>query len=221
MKQHALLFTTSLILLTPFSMATSNLAKSEARLTSREPASNRIFKPSFIEAATCAARPEFVSSLTKESQIKDLNSLPKNLILVAKDAEYYVEGLSEKNLRIHSFQSFAGQRKAAEVLCGSATAQSAGLRLQMSAPTIIDFTPTQKIGNSLWSFQLQTSQNQVSAWNRKSPVVANKFDKLFENGTDVRVFQLSHDEFEIVISKKEDGILKAVSIRYDAISNFR
>lgn len=191
---------------------------------SRMPASNRLFKPQSVLTQKCQQRPDFLMV----ARGKEIKTLPSGIVLIAKDAEYYVESqnLNEaSNLQIHSYQSFTEKTSSPEVLC----AQSPFVepkRFELNAPTLIDLTHKKKVGNSLWSFQVQSSQGQASAWNRKSPMAIHNTKDLFEqlkttSKAEARLYQLGANEYELIITQKENNTLKSISIRYDALRKFQ
>lgn len=179
----------------------------------------KLLRPIFKEAPECSSRPEFLSEVRTDFS-SSLNHLPQTL-LVARDVEYYVEGKrGEESVKLHGYQSFVKQN--AQVVCGkpSVTAE----RFTLVAPTLIDNNQKPKVGQSLWQFQIMTEGKKVSFWNLKSSSFGSAPDLqnlLKDSGATYKVYQRSHDEFELLVTKKEGDITQYLSIRYDSIGNVR
>ena len=178
---------------------------------------SRIYKPVFSKPTACETRPEFVTENIRGQEIKDISTLPKSLVFVAREAEFFVEDL-ESEARLHSYQSFLSKKSTSKVLCGKVSAAEKQ-RFSVVAPTIIDLTGAKATGHSLWDFQMQASPEKISAWNRKSPTHAQSLDEVFPKNSQFTIYQISHDQFEIVITQKEGRNLKTLSVRYDAFAN--
>lgn len=180
-------------------------------------APGKLLRPNFKEAPECSSRPEFLSEVRTDFS-SSLTHLPQTL-LVARDVEYYVEGKrGEDAVKLHGYQSFV--KKNAQVVCGKPTPM--GERFSLVAPTLIDNNQKPKVGQSLWQFQIMTEGNKVSFWNLKSSsygVEPNLESLLKDSGATYKVYQRSHDEFELLVTKKEGEITQYLSIRYDSIGN--
>lgn len=182
----------------------------------------KLLRPSFSTASVCSAsRPEFLSEVRTDFA-GSLNSLPQTL-LVARDAEYYVEGKrGEETIKLHGYQSFLKKASAAHIICGSAS--QATERFSLLAPTLIDTHKKPRVGQSLWQFQMMTDGGKFSFWNLKSPSFGSEQNVetlMKESGATYKVYQRSHDEFELLVTKKEGDITQYLSIRYDAVRNMR
>lgn len=181
----------------------------------------RLLNPLFFQAPECSARPDFMAEARTEIP-GGLQALPK-AVLVARDAEMWVEGQSSagKDVRVHTYQSFVQEktRATAKVLCGS-TPMDFSNRYSLVAPTLIDVSRDQRVGNSMWQFQVIAEHKGFSAWNKKSPSLSQneKLEGLMRQmKTNYRVYQLSHNEYELLLQKEEGGVVQTLSIRYEAL----
>jgi hypothetical protein len=171
----------------------------------------------------CEGRPEFITEVRPEI-IGGFEKLPQ-LVLVANEAEYYVESKnSDTNLKIHSYQSFTsgGGNEKSKIVCGN-TKSSANLRYSLFAPTLIDTTKTQKVGQSLWQFQVLSDKDGFAVWNQRSLAFndgENLEKALLKFGGNYRIYQLSHNQYEVVVSKETEGATQYLSIKYDAVKSF-
>lgn len=181
-----------------------------------------MMKLSFNMAPTCDGRPEFITEVRPEI-IGGFEKLPQ-LVLVAHEAEYYVESKnSDSNLKIHSYQSFAtgSSLEKSKIICGN-TKQSESLRYALFAPTLIDTTKAQKVGQSLWQFQVLSDKEGFSVWNQRSLAFndgENLEKALLKFGGNYRIYQLSHNQYEVVVSKDTEGATQYLSIKYDAVKS--
>lgn len=180
---------------------------------------NGFTKLSFASAPDCEGRPEFITEVRPEL-IGGFAKLPQ-LVLVANEVDYYVESKElEKTLKIHSYQSFANNSPALQSKIICASSQSASVfRSSLFAPTIIDTTPSKKVGQSLWQFQMLADKEGFSVWNTRSLAFTGNEqleNALMKFGGNYRVYQLSRDRYEVVVSKEANGITQYMSIKYDA-----
>lgn len=188
----------------------------------RREALSGLMKLNFAVAPTCEGRPEFITEVRPEI-IGGFEKLPQ-LVLVANEAEYYVESKnSDANLKIHSYQSFAtaSHSEKSKIVCGN-TKSSENIRYSLIAPTLIDTTKTKKIGQSLWQFQVLSDKEGFSVWNQRSLAFndnENLEKALMKFGGNYRIYQLSHDQYEVVVSKDTDGATQYLSIKYDAVKS--
>lgn len=184
--------------------------------------SGRLIQPQFTSAPVCDERPEFLTEMRNEF-VGTLSRLPET-VLVARDAEYYIEGKQAgEAVKLYGYQSFLQETSASQILCGS-TAQTAKERFSLLAPTLIDTRKQPKIGQSLWQFQLFTEGNKYSFWNLKSPSLKNKGELekwLKSSGAQYKVYQRSHTEFELMLVKKDRDVTQYLSIRYDSVPNLK
>lgn len=201
---------TSGILLLVLLSTTSFAVKNES--------AGKLLRPEFNRAPDCDHRPEFLTDLRAEF-VGNLASLPET-VLVARNAEYYVEGEQAGTpIKLHGFQSFLKSSPSAEVLCGNSSDASKE-RFSLMAPTLIDTNEKTKVGQSLWQFQMMTEGTKYSFWNLKSAARTEKQDLesfLKNAGATYKIYQRSHDEYELLIVKKERDVTQYLSIRYDAV----
>lgn len=181
----------------------------------------RIMSPVYFAAPECSDHLE--ANLEPRTEVPGgFENLPKGL-LVARDADYSIEGRSQQGqpIRIQAYQSFLKdkQRQYGKVLCGSVPEEYAD-RLSMFAPTLIDLGSGRKTGHSFWQFQVLTDGKAFSVWNKKSPSLAStdKIEKQLKDlKTNYRLYQIGHNEYELVVTKEVAGLNHQVSIRYDAV----
>lgn len=179
-------------------------------------------KLNFTMAPNCEGRPEFITEVRPEI-IGGFEKLPQ-LVLVAHEAEYYVETKnSDANLKVHSYQSFTtgSEKEKSKIVCGN-TKSTENLRYSLFAPTLIDTTKTQKVGQSLWQFQVLSDKEGFSVWNQRSLAFndgENLEKALMKFGGNYRIYQLSHDQYEVVVSKDTEGATQYLSIKYDAVKS--
>jgi hypothetical protein len=174
------------------------------------------------EAPQCEGRPEFITEV-RPQLLGGFEKLPK-ILLVAHEADYYVEAKTKgEDVRVHSYQSFTNAHSAenSKVVCGTAKSLEDG-RFSLFAPTLIDTTAKKEVGQSLWQFQLFTDKEGFSVWNQRSLAFSDK-ESLEKNlnkfGGNYRIYQLSHDQYEVVISKEEHGVMQYLSVKYDAVKS--
>ncbi|MGZ3745629.1 MAG: hypothetical protein ACXWRE_01035 [Pseudobdellovibrionaceae bacterium] len=177
-------------------------------------------KISFLAAPNCEGRPDFITEVRSEI-IDGFMKLP-SVALVAKEAEYYIESKNTENsLKIHSFQSFLNPKAKNEskIICGQVKGAEA-FRFSLFAPTLIDMTRSQRIGQSFWQFQLLTDKEGFSIWNKRSLafIEGENIEKaLMKFGGIYRIYKLSHDQYEVVVSKDTGNIAQYLSVKYDVI----
>ncbi|MBC7370504.1 MAG: hypothetical protein H7326_03005 [Bdellovibrionaceae bacterium] len=182
-----------------------------------------LVKLNFAEAPTCDGRPEFITEVRPQI-LGGFEKLPK-LVLVASESDYYIESKSNGgDVRIHSYQSFrsASAKEKSKIICGSSKTPESG-RFALFAPTLIDTTLAKKVGQSLWQFQMLTDKRGFSVWNQRS-LAFSENESLEKNvlqfGGNYRIYQLSPDQYEVVISKDEGGLVQYLSVKYDVVKNF-
>ena len=181
-----------------------------------------LMKLRFNDAPVCEGRPEFITEVRPEI-IGGFEKLPK-LVLVASEADYYIESKTEtSDLKIHSYQSFASQgpKEKSKIICGSSKNADA-FRFSLFAPTLIDTTLAKKTGQSLWQFQMLADKEGFSVWNKRSLAFSegeNLEKALLKFGGNYRIYQLSRDQYEVVVSKDTAGVTQYLSIKYDAIKS--
>jgi hypothetical protein len=181
-----------------------------------------LMKLSFTEAPGCDGRPEFITEVRPEL-IGGFEKLPQ-LLLVANEADYYVETKNHENgLKIHSYQSFAttSPNENSKIVCGNSKNIEA-FRSSLFAPTLIDTTKNKKVGQSLWQFQMLADKEGFSVWNKRSLAFTegeNLEKALLKFGGNYRIYQLSNDQYEVVVSKDTEGLTQYLSIKYDAVKS--
>lgn len=203
-----------------FGMVILSLTMVSLPATALKPSVGRMVNPLFKQAPECAERPEFVSE-TRTEIVGGFEALPK-AVLVARDAEMWVEGREEgRAVKMHAYQSFmqAKTRSQGKVLCGS-TPEDFADRFSLMAPTLIDASVGQKVGNSMWQFQMIADRKAYSVWNKKSLGLskADKLDVIFKNQqTPYRLYQVGHNEFELVVQKEVGRVTQTLSVRFEAM----
>ncbi|MBX3040082.1 MAG: hypothetical protein KF789_05160 [Bdellovibrionaceae bacterium] len=185
-----------------------------------KPSVGRLMSPKSSDAVACTTRPDFLSD-TKSEIAGGFEALPKT-VLVARDAEIWVEGQdNNRPVQIHAYQSFLRPKKNAEgrVLCGQ-TPERFRERFSIVAPTLVDSSKDHKIGHSFWQFQIVADDQKFSVWNHKSPMSTQSgsmSELLKKDKTPYRLFQVGHNEYEMIIQKEASGLLHTLSIRYEAL----
>ncbi|MBX2988416.1 MAG: hypothetical protein KF802_11025 [Bdellovibrionaceae bacterium] len=170
-------------------------------------------------APSCTARPDFLKE-TRTEISGGFAGLPKGQVLVARDAEMWVENTEgDRPVRLHSYQSFVRSRQS-KILCGDVPEKFAD-RFSLIAPTLIDADSKQKIGHSLWQFQVIADREGLSAWNKKSPVMSKTgaLDAFFLKDMKLayRLYHIGDNEFELLVQKEADGMLQTLSVRYETV----
>ncbi|WII72506.1 hypothetical protein QJS83_01310 [Bdellovibrio sp. 22V] len=182
----------------------------------------KILQPQFSTAPACEERPEFLTEIRNEF-VGTLSRLPET-VLVARDAEFYVEGQNAgHDLKLYGYQSFLQTSAASQILCGNASGELRS-RFSLLAPTLIDTNKKPRTGQSLWQFQMMADGNKFSFWNIKSPSFADKgtLEKWIQSsGAVYKVYQRSHNEYELLLVKKDKDSTQYLSIRYDAVASLR
>lgn len=185
-----------------------------------KPSVGRLMSPKNSETVACAARPDFLSD-TKSEIAGGFEALPKT-VLVARDAEVWIEGQeSGRPIQIHAYQSFLRPKQNAEgrVLCGR-TPERFRERFSIVAPTLVDSSKDHKIGHSFWQFQIVADDQKFSVWNHKSSMSAKAgsiSELLKKDKTPYRLYQVGHNEYEMIVQKESSGVLHTLSIRYEAL----
>lgn len=197
-----------------FSMISQSLVASV-----RLPANTQVAKQlTYSQVNNCTQRPEFLTHPKVES-VSRFEQLPKALY-VAQEVEYYVEGSSPSGqpVQAYSVQSFESKNlnKNPEVVCGDMS-NDENRRYTMQAPTIIDSTINQKVGTTFWQFQLLSKDKELSAWNLKSPSLSRSIQlekTLKDFKATYKIYQVSHNEFEVLLIKKEQGTQHYLKVKY-------
>lgn len=166
-----------------------------------------------VRIPECSSRPEFMYQNKTEL---DLAQMPK-VILVGKNAEHYVESKTTK-LKLHGVQSFT--KAQSKIVCGTAR-QRENQSFSLYAPTVIDFTDGKGLVNSVWQFQLMASPKEFGVWNQQSRILSKPLSlekRLQDIDGKVQFFQLSQNEYEMVISKETASTVEYLSVRFDAVT---
>lgn len=201
-----------LLLVFIISASASNVA-----LATKPLMSGKLVQPEYQKVTACGEKPEFLSEVRLEP-VGSLDKLPSMGVLVAREAEYYIESKSGSALKVHGYQSFVSKSKN-KILCG-AGAKDLRERFALEAPTLIDTTQAQKIGNSMWSFQILSNGEQFSAFNMKSLTGSHQMEKnLAKIGSRYQIYQVSPNEYEMMVVQEDQGVRQYLSIRYDAIAS--
>lgn len=182
--------------------------------------SGRLLQPEFSSAPHCQERPEFLAEMRNEFP-GSLSRLPET-VLVAREAEFYVEGSND--LKLYGYQSFLKKGPgSSQVLCGNHTPEGRE-RFSLFAPTLIDTHKKSKVGQSLWQFQMVADGGKYSFWNMKSPSLSQT-EALEQwaksSGVSYKIYQKSHSEYELLMVKNEKGIAQYLSITYDAVPKLK
>lgn len=176
----------------------------------------------FSAAPNCEGRPDFITEVRPEI-VGGFEKL-QQLVLVASEADYYVESKNTgSSMKVHTYQSFAGGEsgKKTKIVCGN-TASAESLRYSLFAPTLIDTTSAKKVGQSLWQFQVFADREGFSVWNKRSLAFnegENLEKALMRFGGNYRIYQLSRNQYEVVVSKDTEGVAQYLSVRYDTMQN--
>lgn len=205
-----------------FSNISLALATTASIASTSSPNATVATKVSYSEAPECEGRPEFITEVRPQI-IGGFEKLP-SMVLVARDAEYYIESkVGGENVKIHSYQSFeAASASDTKVVCGSSAKSTKNLRFSLLAPTLIDATPSKKVGQSLWQFQMLAAPKGFSAWNQRSLALTQQesLEKtLGDFGGSYQIYQLSPEKYELVVSKSTSSVLQYLSIKFDAVKS--
>ena len=167
-----------------------------------------------VKIPECHDRPVFLSQTGTEIEV---SRIPK-IILVGKNVEHYVESKNSK-LKLHGVQSFI--KGTSKIICGTAR-QREDLSFSMYAPTVIDFSSGKGISSAVWQFQMMANPKEFGLWNQKSRILSRSRDLqtvLQEIGGKAQIFQVSQNEYEILISKEAKDSIEFLSIRFDAVNH--
>ena len=167
-----------------------------------------------VKIPECNERPEFLSQNKTEIEI---TQIPK-VILVGKKAEHYVQSKTSK-LKLHGVQNF--KKSASKIICGTAR-QRENQSFSLYAPTLIDFSSGKGISSAVWQFQMMANPKEFGVWNRQSRILSRSEalqKTLQEIGGKVQIYQLSQNEYEILISKESESSSEYLSIRFDAVNH--
>jgi hypothetical protein len=165
------------------------------------------------KVSDCQSRPEFLEA----KSLSNLKSLP-SMVFVGKSAQYYVEDKND-HFRMWGEQSFV--KGSSRIVCASATTEKSR-DFSIYAPTLMDLTGDKSVGDSYWQFHMVANSRQFGIWNQKSRLFSKANDLESALGKiegQVQFRQLSHDEYEMIITREDAATLEVLSVRFDAISN--
>ncbi len=168
-----------------------------------------------VVVPSCENFPEFSSSQESGTSIKNLEALPK-MVFIAKRARFQIES-KKHSFQLVSHQSFVkGESK---IIC-STPSDVVEKSFSIYAPTLIDLTENEKIGDSFWQFHISVGKTKLGVWNQKTRLYNSKDIKksLAQSGIRLRILQTSHDEFEMIFSRESNEFSEKLSIRFDAIN---
>jgi hypothetical protein len=169
------------------------------------------------KVSICDKAPEFLNLQRAAASLKNIEALPK-LIFVGRMAEHFVQ-LKSGKLKMWSQHSF--KQGKSWVHCADVGEQS-DFSSALYGPTLIDQTLGQRVGNSFWQFHLTSKNKQLGVWNRKSRLggVGQSIEGFLQKlGIQVQVFQVTHDEFDLVLTKETSGAIEILVIRYDSVAS--
>ncbi len=179
------------------------------------------FRPTWTAAPLCADRPDFLSEPRSES-MTSFSDLP-SVVLIARDAEYFIEGHKDnERMKLYGYQSFL-RPQAGRVLCGDASEKIKD-RMSVWAPTLIDNQEEATVGQSVWQFQMLVDSGRFAFWNFKKPSLETRqgLESLIKaSGATFKIYQRAHDEYEVLIVKKEGPMIQYLTVRYDAIRKMK
>lgn len=164
---------------------------------------------------TCEAMSDqFSRSTSIGSSVKNLEALPK-LVLLAKDAKIFIEN-KKHSFQLIAFQSFLNAQS--KILC-STLPNEMEKNFSIYAPTLIDLSSQRKIGNSFWQFHISVEKSQLGMWNKKTRMFNSVKDIekiLQQNGLQLSIQQISHDDFEMTFARETAEESVRLVIRFDA-----
>lgn len=155
------------------------------------------------------------SDVSRREVVGGLDLLPK-MLLVGRVANHMVEVRdNNQTILLHGRQSFINAKS--EILC--ATSNNKNVKVfSLYAPTLIDLSKKEKSATSFWQFQLMANSTQVGIWNAKSRIESKSasLEKFLKStGAQIKVYQISHDQYELVLSKIIGNQKELLSIIYD------
>jgi hypothetical protein len=173
--------------------------------------------PTLAMAVSKVPECEKKSDLVSEGRpLPSLKALPP-LVYVGKSAKYSVEMKSQDG-RLQGEQSFV--KGESRIACASGQFQKP-TSFSMYAPTLIDLTGAKNIGDSYWQFHMTADQKHFGIWNQKSRLFSNSKDLdegLSKVAPQIQVFQLSHDEYEVIFTRETEQSIEVLSVRFDSVS---
>jgi hypothetical protein len=166
--------------------------------------------------SVCSEKPDFLSQQRVSLSLKNL----PRVVLVGTSAEYYVETKST-GLKLWGRQSFKSGKS--EIVCGQ-MGQSQNSSFSLYGPTLLDLSGEKNVGDSYWQFHMIANTKNFGIWNKKTwlfPKTKDLEKGIEKTGAQMQVYQISHDEFEMVLTRDSDQAVETLSIRFDAIQNLQ
>ncbi len=153
----------------------------------------------------CDGQPDFVNQ-HKEELTQGIEGLPK-LILVGRKAFYYVESKNGQT-RMQSEQDFENGKS--KVNCATLKDRKSQ-SFSLYAPVLLDLTGQKSIKNTLWQFQVMANAKEVGVWNQMT-VFGSKWT---DQNAKVKVYQITHEEYEILLTRETENKIEHLSVRFD------
>lgn len=167
---------------------------------------------STVTVPDCSSKPDFISDSRRSPNLKTLPAMA----FVARKAEFYVEN-KEQTQRIWGEQSFVKSKP--RIVC--AHWERAGTQgFSMYAPTLLDLRPSAKGADVYWQFQVTASDHQYGIWNQKSRLFSKVKDlesALLQMGAQMQIYQISHEQFELVFTRETSSWVETLSVTYDGL----
>ena len=182
--------------------------------------SSKLQLPQFEKVSTCHSKPAFLNEV--RGNVVALHKLPK-AVFVASGVEMYVEGKADNGTPVQAYalQSFTdrSKRERGQVVCGS-SAQGLAERLPILAPALFDTTDSQSVGTSLWQFQLIMGEGQFAMSGYRTPAQESLLQlekSLVKSGGNYQISQVSHNEFELLVTKPVKNLRVTLLVRYQVM----
>lgn len=150
------------------------------------------------------------------SLLPGLKALPPK-VYVARKATYWAESKG-RQVQMQGEQSFINGES--RIVCAS-TESGKSESFSIYAPTLIDLTGTRNIGDSYWQFHMIANSKEFGIWNQKSrlfPAGRDLEEGLSKIASQIQVYQISRDEYEIVLIRENDQVTENLAIRFDSYS---
>lgn len=172
------------------------------------------------DSATSEKVPSCESSEFKHFSIEGMpisfKDLPKS-ILLARNASMYYEDLKSGELKFKAYQSFTTPESKIECASPNPKIEST---ISFNAPVLLDLSEGKTVGNSIWQFNLIAKGQKVGLWNQASQLLSKSFkleDWLTNNSDQISFYQVSHDQFEMVIRLADRFDEKILVVVFDSI----
>ena len=142
--------------------------------------------------------------------------LPKS-ILIAHNASIYFENIKSGELKLKATQSFV--LPISKIDCASPD-HGDSLAVNFTAPVLLDLSDRATVGNSVWQFNLMAKGQKVGIWNQVSQLLSHAFkfeDWLAVQKNEISFYQISHDQYEIVIRSQNKIDRKILVLSFDSV----